>query len=129
VAIKSTLKPVTLKPIRSGNSRNLKITIRDSSTKLPIDISGDKFYFTVKDSADLEDADAALQTSVVAPANATSVAGIVIIPVAAADTATVEPGSYVYDIVWLKLTSAPGERDTIQEGDVSFSKAVTNAQS
>lgn len=129
MAITNSLKPVTLKPFRSGNSRNLRITIRDKVTKAPIDITGDKFYFTVKDSVGLSDADAALQASVVAPVGTDATGGIVVIPVPAASTALVEPGSYLYDIVWLKLVSEPGGRDTIQEGDVSFAKAVTDAQS
>lgn len=125
----NSLRSVTLKPFRSGNSRNLRITIRDKTTKLPIDVTGDKFYFTVKDSLGMDDAAAALQVSAVAPVGTDATGGIAVIPVPSASTAPVEPGSYLYDIVWLKLTSAPGERDTIQEGDVSFSKAVTDAQS
>jgi len=119
---------VTLKPIKIGNSRNIKATLRDKVTKAAIDISGDKFYFTVKDSADQEDSDAVVQVSTVAPADATSQAGIVIIPVSAADTASVIPGTYDYDLVWLKLASAPGERDTLQHGTVYFEQAVTRAQ-
>lgn len=112
-----------------GTSRNLKVTIRDSVTKAPIDISGDKFYFTVKNSPNLDDTDAVVQVSTVTPNDATSQAGIAIIPVTASDTASVDPGSYVYDIMWLKLTSSPGEREPVLAGDISFEQAVTHAQS
>lgn len=123
------LKPVTLKPLRSGNSRNMRITVRDKATKAAIDITGDKFYFTVKEHIGQPDTEAVVQSSVVAPAGADATNGIVILPVTAADTMNVESNTYNYDIVWLKLVSAPGERDTVQEGEVSFSKAVTDAQS
>jgi hypothetical protein len=118
---------VTLKPLKIGNSRNIKVTIRDKVTKAVIDVSGDKFYFTVKDSVDVVDSDADLQVSAVAPADTNSQNGIAIIPVLSGDTSSVVPGTYNYDIVWLKLTSAPGERDTLQQGTVDFSQAVTRA--
>jgi hypothetical protein len=118
----------TLKPMQVGTSRNLKVTIKDKVTKLPIDVSGDKFYFTVKNTPDLDDADAVVQVSVVTPNDATSQAGIAIIPVTASDTTSVDPGSYVYDIMWLKLTSSPGDREPVVAGDISFEQAVTHAQ-
>jgi hypothetical protein len=117
-----------LKPFKIGNSRNIRVTVKDSVTGNPIDITGDKFYFTVKDTADHTDTDAVVQESVVAAgANATS--GIAIINVPAASTTSVTPGTYEFDIVWLKLTSAPGDRETILQGDVDFAYPVTRAQS
>lgn len=120
-----------LKPFKVGNSRVIKVTIKDKSTKLPIDISGDKFYFTVKDSADLADASAVVQANVLAPADANSIAGTAFIPVTTDDTKDVTPGDYHYDIVWLKLASdagPPAGRDTIEQGTVNFEMSVTRAQ-
>ena len=120
-----------LKPFKVGNSRIIKVTVKDKDTKSAIDISGDKFYFTVKDSAALEDTDAVVQANIVAPADANSVAGIVFIPITTDDTKNVAPGDYEYDIVWLKLTTDPGPpvgRDTIEQGTVNFAMSVTRAQ-
>ena len=118
----------TLKPFKVGNSRRVKIIIRDAVTKAAVDITGDKFYFTVKDSVNLEDSDAEVQSSVVAPADDNSTNGIAIIPVSVADTSAVTPGSYYYDIAWLKLASEPGDKVTVQDGNVSFQEAITRAQ-
>lgn len=120
-----------LKPFKVGNSRIIKVTIKDKDTKSAIDISGDKFYFTVKNSADLEDSSSAVQVSIVAPADSNSAGGIVFIPITTADTKDVTPGDYDYDIVWLKLTTDPGPpvgRDTIEQGTVNFAMSVTRAQ-
>ena len=124
----STCKGI-LEPFKIGNSRNLEVTIRNRITKVPIDITGDKFYFTVKDTPDQPDTAAVVQASVVAPADSNSAAGIAIIPVSTSDTTGVEPGNYFYDISWIKTVSAPGEKITIVEGKVGFSQPVTLAQS
>ena len=117
----------TLKPFKIGNSRNIRVTVKDSATGNAIDITGDKFYFTVKDTADHDDTSALVQESVVASgANATN--GIAIINVPAASTSSVSPGTYEFDIVWLKLTTAPGDRETVVQGDVGFEYPVTRAQ-
>ncbi|PNV83835.1 MAG: hypothetical protein C0610_16790 [Desulfobacteraceae bacterium] len=116
-----------MKPFRVGNSKNIKVTVTDKVTKSAVDITGDKFYFTIKDAASEDDSQAAVQVSVVASGTEAQ-NGIVVIKVAASDTLAVEVGQYEYDIVWLKLTSAPGERETIEQGAVDFQRAVTHAQ-
>jgi hypothetical protein len=111
---------------RIGNSRNIQVTITNRITKAGIDITGDKIYFTVKDHSDEQDSDAAIQASVVASGDdATN--GIAIIPVTSEMTAAVLAGTYYYDVVWLRLTSAPGQRLPVLDGTVSFSQAVTHA--
>lgn len=116
-----------LKPFIIGNSKNIKVTVRDKVTKAVIDISGDKFYFTVKESLEHADTEAVIQESVVASGlDATN--GIVIIPIPASSTSSVNPETYIADVVWLKLVSAAGERETIFQDEISFTRAVTRAQ-
>lgn len=119
----------SLQPFKIGNSRNIEVIVRDKDTKTPIDISGDKFYFTVKDHPDHDDTDAVVQASVTAPGDANSVNGIAIIPVSSVDTSNVEAGNYYYDISWLKLTSNPGQKVTVEQGKVGFSHPITRAAS
>lgn len=123
-----SISKINLGPIGIGNSRNITVTVTDRYTKLPIDVSGDKFYFTVKDSAFQDDLEAVLQSSVI-PSGAVAVQGKAIIPLTAAQTAAVEAGSYVYDIVWLRTASSPGDRLPVKSGIVSFEPTVTHATS
>lgn len=118
-----------LKPFIIGNSKNIKVTVTDKVTKTPIDVTGDKFYFTVKENVGQEDVDAVVQESVTVPAGADATNGIAIIPVPASATSSVEPDTYLADVVWLKLSSAPGERETVFQSEVNFVQAVTRAQS
>lgn len=121
-----SVSKINLGPIGIGNSRNITVVVTDKYTKLPVNISGDKFYFTVKNNAYEDDAEAVLQSSVI-PSGAVAAAGKAIIPLTTAQTAVVEPGSYVYDIVWIRTTTAPGERLPVKDGIVSFEPTVTTA--
>lgn len=118
------VQEVDLAPMGIGTSRRFKITVVDTSGAA-IDVSGDKFYFTVKKDAENVDAAADVQVSQVAPADANSIAGTVFITVLAADTVDVTPGEYAYDCMWLKLTSNPGEREPVQRGRIPFYQPVT----
>jgi hypothetical protein len=118
------IQEIDLSPLGVGTSRKFKISVVDT-TGGAIDVSGDKFYFTIKKLPETEDAAADVQVNVVAPVDANSVNGIVFITALAADTAGVSPGTYQYDCMWLKLTSAPGEREPVQRGEISFYQPVT----
>ena len=117
-----------LHPIRIGDSRLIKVVIRDASNNQPINIAGDKFFFTVKDSNDLADVDAALQVEVPAISGADSTGGTMLLNVPKAATLAVPAGYYFYDITWLSSSSDPGNRHLIQQGGVSFVMPVTRAQ-
>lgn len=124
MACKGSLEDFTV-----GQTRNIEVIVKDKRTNLPVDISGDKFYFTVKDTPDQPDAAAVIQTSVIAPADANSTNGIAIIPVSSADTAAVEPGNYYYDISWVRTVSAPGDVLPVEQGTIGFYYPVTRAAS
>ena len=119
----------SLEDLSIGQTRNIEVRVRDKVTKAAIDITGDKFYFTVNDNKDQPDAAAALQSSVIAPADANSTAGIAIIPVSAASTGAVEPGNYFYDITWVRTVSAPGDVLLVEDGTIGFYYPVTRAAS
>lgn len=112
-----------------GNSRRIKVTILDDTTGTPIDISGDKLYFTLKDDAADDDTLAVLQAPYTIPGDANAALGIAYLPITAAETAAVPAGQYLYDVVWLRLTSSPGDRHTVDEGKVGFYYPVTHSQS
>lgn len=118
-----------IKPIRIGDSHLIKVTVRDASTNLPVDITGDKFFFTVKDSKNFLDADAVLQVELTAPSGASSTGGVMLFNIPKESTNLVDPGSYFYDITWLSSNSDPGNRHPVQQGGVSFILPVTRSQS
>ena len=122
------MKLVTLKPVRTGDTKIIKLTIRDAITNDVVDVSGDSFYFTLKDDKDVPDASAALQVNYTAPANATSAGGVVLLRLSPANTVNLTPGSYHYDITWASAVSSPGDRRLIQQGTVSVVSSVTRAQ-
>ena len=115
-----------LKPLRQGDSKSYGITITDELL-VAIDITGDKFYFTIKDDSDREDVDALLQVSVTAPVGADATAGKVTLVVTSADSAAVKVGAHDYDIIWVRATSSPGDVVTIQIGQIPVKRRVTHA--
>jgi hypothetical protein len=117
-----------LDPIRIGDSHMIQVSVRDASNNQPVNIAGDKFFFTVKDSKNLADADAVLQVEATALAGSSSAGGVMLLNVPKADTLAVPAGSYFYDITWLSSASDPGNRHPIQQGGVSFILPVTLAQ-
>lgn len=115
---------INITPVRSGDDKVYRVTVK--ANKVPVDITGDKFYFTVKDDKFYEDAEADLQVSVIA-AGTNAAAGIVFLHLPKASTLNVSPGTYYYDIVWIRLTSSSGEKVLVREGIISFDPAVTYA--
>lgn len=114
---------VDLPDLHRGDSKTLTLTITDSAAKA-IDISGDEFYLTLKQDITVDDAHADMQVHVVAPADATSAAGKVIIPISPADS-NIDPAKYNYDIEWVRTTSAPGEVHTLTYGKWTIIADVT----
>ncbi len=127
MARKPNYKETNLDPIGIGNSAAFTIEVRDSAGAA-IDVTGDKFYLTIKEHPEADDDTAQVQVAVVAPAGAESAAGDVPITVLANDTDGATAGTYHYDCLWLKLVSAPGEREPVQRGRVELYYTPTAAQ-
>lgn len=113
---------IDLKPLGIGASRTYKITISSG-----LDVSGDKFYLTIKKDAEDDDANAVCQVFVVAPNDANSQAGIVFLKVQSSDTLGTDPGNYCYDVLWIKTVTDPGNREPIQRGEIYLYQLVTGA--
>jgi len=124
----SSNKNINLGSFKIGLSRDIAVTVKDRDTKAAIDVTGDKFYFTVKNYSHEDDADAVLQTSVVA-SGSDALAGKAIIAVSADDTGLVQANSYWYDIIWIRTVSYPGKRVPVKNGMVSFERSITHATS
>lgn len=116
-------KQKDLSPLVRGDDWVIKLTI--TSDGQVVDISGHTFWLTLKEAQD--DADpGALQTSIVASGvDATN--GIVFVKAPRADTSTVEPKNYYYDIQHLDNTT-----DTMQTlliGRANVVKDITRSVS
>lgn len=114
-----------LNTLRRGKSRSYGITIADEDG--PIDITGDKFYLTIKKSSRHTDAAALLQNSYLAPNDSGSEAGQARVQISAEDSLSLPVGTFVYDITWVRLTSSPGDSVTVQTGKISIEQGVTLA--
>jgi hypothetical protein len=108
-----------LSPLIRGDDWTIKLEIQ--SDGVPLDISGYKFYLTLK--ANIDDADpGALQVSVVTPTNAESVLGISYIIATDVETSGLDALSYHYDIQQIDTS---GHVQTLQLGKVKVIKDVT----
>lgn len=115
-----------LNTLRRGKSRSYGITIADEDGN-PINVSGDKFYLTIKKSSRHTDAAALLQNSYLAPNDSGSEAGQARVQISAEDSLSLPVGTFVYDITWVRLTSSPGDSVTVQTGKISIEQGVTLA--
>ena len=86
-----------LPDFRRGDTFDIPMTIVNSTTGLPIDISGYVFTTTLK--ADTADADSAAKWQVTKTATGPdAVLGKITLSVAASITYAIEPGAYVLDV-------------------------------
>lgn len=128
-----------------GEDYEGRITAIDSSTQVTVcpvikttvsageltygvaeDITGDTLTFTIKRSNDDLDADAVLQNSETAPANASSVAGIGFIGAPIAKTVLVDPATYKYDVQRV-IHDTPNTVYTEVYGDIPVLADTTRA--
>ena len=88
-----------LPDMRAGDDYNIQLTVNDLAG-VPVNITGYKFWFTVKTSFSDLDANAIFQfvTTVGDNANDVALSGICFISVPAAVTKLIAAGSYFYDI-------------------------------
>ena len=116
-----------IKPLYRGDTRTLKVTITDGAG-VPIDITGHKLYFTLKANKTDADIAAALQVSALMPTGANSTAGIGYLTITSADTNSVTPGRYYYDIQWVQPGPVPFVK-TMDEGRVRVLADITRTTS
>ncbi|NOQ30265.1 MAG: hypothetical protein GQ570_03985 [Helicobacteraceae bacterium] len=117
---------VELPAIHQNDYRNHKVTVSGTNNSI-IDVTGDKFWLTIKEDPEAEDdASAAYQVSVVAPADANSQAGEAYLPITLVDV-NIPAGTYFYDIQWQRLASGGGVKDlnTVIYGKINILSQVT----
>lgn len=102
-----------------GDTLNLPISMVNTDTGEPQDITGWTFYFTLKSKIGNADADAEVKKDVSLHSNPTG--GQTAIELTASDTANLL-GQYTYDIEFLK---PDGTVTTIVEDKITFLQSVT----
>lgn len=116
---------MSLSDFYRGDQRTIRVTITVEG--VPIDITGDKLFVTLKGSRDDLDVDAALQVIAVQPADANSVAGIGFVTLTKDDTDGITPGRYWYDVQWVQTGTSPIIPKTIVSGRVRVKHDITRA--
>ena len=105
-----------------GDTRKIKITIRNGETQEPISVEGGKLTVTFKKSATALDADADLQvTTNTTEADPQNPTGEMFITLSNTDT-EIDPATYFYDI---QFVSATNEVTTILAGKVKVLTDIT----
>ena len=90
----------------------------------PVDVGGDTIYFTLKSLQTDADGAAALQYSYTLPSNASTAVGIADVLVPESATAAVTPGTYFFDIQWVRAVS-PAEVYTVALGKIVVRYDIT----
>ena len=114
-----------LPPIVQGDDWDYKITISKEGTGL--DITGDKFFFTLKLDKDVADVSAELQHDETVAGGTDADNGIHYISVPRTKTVTLEPATHNYDIQW--WDSSADKLKTIALGEVTVQQQVTIRES
>lgn len=115
-------------PLMRGDTRTTRVIITTAGV-IPINITGDTLWLTIKATAADTDVQALIQIEALMPANADSVAGIGYITIPSDIWPALAPnlaGSYVYDIQWVR-PGAPPVVTTILYGKVKIIDDVTDA--
>lgn len=84
-----------------GDTKTFTLTFRTRPDGVPIDITGHHLWFTMKTSTDETDAEAAIQKEIIFPENSASEAGSGFLTLTSAETNTISPGVYLYDMQWV----------------------------
>lgn len=107
-----------LNPLVRGDDWTIKVTITQNNAA--VDITGYTFYFTLK--SNIDDADPGDLQTTASSTGADALAGIVYINVDAADTDSLTPANYNYDI---QQKDDSGQIQTLFIGKVKVVKDVT----
>jgi len=102
-----------------GDDNYIRVEVLDVAT--PIDISGDKVTFTIKQNRTDVDASAVYQRTDVLSKTADSVVGIHRIQI----PNTLPVGKYFYDIQWVRTVSGNGGVVTLEISEITVSQDIT----
>lgn len=103
--------------IKRGDSKSYTLYFKDENN-VAIDITGYTVFFTVKLELDDSDDDAVIQKTITVHSSPTE--GVTVIELSPTDTNLT--GNYIFDI---QIKNVSAEIQTIMEGNISFSKDVT----
>jgi hypothetical protein len=109
--------------ITQGDTRHLRVPLLKGKVRCPV--VGWAFWFTVKAAASDPDASAAIQKSTAAGTVRTLDATAVYVTLSPADTKTVAPGKYLWD---LQGKSATGDIFTLERGYLVIAAEITQAE-
>lgn len=113
---------MTIANFYRGDTRKIKITVKDGDTQEPISVDGGKCTITFKKDVNALDDDADLQVTVNTteddPQNPT---GEILLTLSHTDT-EIDPATYFYDIQFVSVT---GEVTTILAGKVKVLTDIT----
>lgn len=105
-----------------NNTVTIDVTITDGNGD-PIDLTGGKLYFTMKNSFNEDDSEAAIQKSVTSHTDPTNGQSRITL---SKDDTDVPPKKYLYDITFIAST---GEKYTDSDGNCEVRDIVTRATS
>ncbi len=120
--------PTTLPPFFAGNTVSYDMTFTDSDG-VPINISNDLMFMTLKHDPDDADVDAALQKQITFPNDANSIAGLGTFTLDSTDTSDLQDGCYFFDFQRVVDGTAPLEVYTHGSGSVEVKKRITTVTS
>jgi len=107
-----------------GDSKTFKVTINKGS--VPVDLSNDLLFFTIKDLSDTstDDSSAQLAKKVTVPSGADASNGIAYLTLTKDDMA-IPAGQYKYDLQWVDPGTTPETVTTLIYGKMKIVDDVT----
>lgn len=117
---------ITLNDAIVGDTLSIPLKFKDPDGAV-IDVSGRTFWLTLKANPNTDDADADAQVEYLAPADATSQAGEVVLSLTAIQTAILNPISYNFDIQMKTPAAGGDEVRTIVYGRIRFVQQITRS--
>ncbi len=111
--------------IKKGTQYTKTITVRDKVTKKPINITGYKFYFTIKTGLSVADGSATLQQNWTSHTSPTE--GITTWTLTETESNALTAGNYIFDFVFIDAGGIKGE--PFLEGNLEVVTPVTQAVS
>jgi len=105
--------------IFEGNDKTFNVTIVESGTGTPVDITGDTFLFTVKNNINDSDDNAIISKDITS--HIVPISGTTAIPILRVDTLN-QVGNKFYDYQW--CASGTGIRQMVLNGNFIIKQAV-----
>ncbi|MBF0214559.1 MAG: hypothetical protein HQM00_13525 [Magnetococcales bacterium] len=107
-----------------GDTKVFALTFKTRPEGLPIDITGHRLWFTMKQSTDNTDEEAVLQKSIIFPETPASASGLGFLTLTSAETRAIRPGVYLYDMQWV-IEGDPPVVMTLSFGRINVLPDVT----